>query len=67
MWQVSCDGRDLDIDNKTFDLDACIGCYGCINRCPQHAISVDCPEVEEFMKGFIASFQNARLEPEMFM
>ncbi|MBE6101523.1 MAG: hypothetical protein E7200_05390 [Selenomonas ruminantium] len=44
-----------------------MGCYGCINRCPKHAISPTGPEVEEFMKGFIETFKTAHWEPEIFM
>ncbi|WP_366078367.1 4Fe-4S binding protein [uncultured Anaerovibrio sp.] len=63
----NCPTDAIDIENKTFNLEACIGCYGCINRCPKHAISATSPEVEEFMKGFIETFKTARLEPDIFM
>ncbi len=63
----NCPVDAIDIENKTFDLDACIGCYSCINRCPKHAISEAGPEVAEFMKGWAEHFIKERLEPEVFL
>lgn len=63
----NCPVDAIDIENKTFDLDKCIGCYGYINRCPKHAITPVSDELEKFMNGFIGYFKNTRLEPEVFL
>ena len=60
-----CPVDAIDIDAKTFDVEKCIGCWGCINRCPAHAISSTSKEVAEIMKLF-GEAATKRLEPEIF-
>ena len=61
-----CPVDAIDIEARTFDLDKCIGCWGCVNRCPKRAIASTSAEMSEIMKGFSEAAQ-ARLEPEIFL
>ena len=41
--------------------------WGCVNRCPKHAITSTSAEMKEIMKGFSEVASQTRLEPEIFL
>ena len=63
---LSPQGGYVKIEEKSFDLDKCISCYSCVNRCPQKAIK---PIPDEKMAQIITSFvadSQRRQEPSLF-
>ena len=47
------------------DLEKCIACWGCINRCPKQAIKSTSKEFADIVDSFVQGSQR-RQEPELF-
>ena len=60
-----CPVGAIDLPARSFDLAKCIGCWGCIVRCPRHAIRSTSKEMAEIAATYAPAYAK-RLEPETF-